>query len=415
MQRPFGQYGALILLGWGLLYYLLGFLSLTLDDPDSRIAYIWLPAGLAVSAFLLSSRRCWPLLFGGLFITRLILDFTFHHTAVVSVGLALISLSNDMVIAWCVRHFARGRDELFKVTNWIIATLIVSAVAAMLGVSWLTLLIGTPWLKGIWIWWSANVTGTLFVTPALVGLAASRNAPGRISPLVSLLLLATVLFVTLLIFIRTPVEGENIALTYSVACIPLILITIVVIICNTRLGSLAFILFSIAVIAASWYETGPFYIVQLTIEESIILAQCYLSGAALLIVFVRAQKSFGRAGKAEYLVQCIAYSLDPESGQLSWNPHSNSPLLNVLSPITTGEALLAHIPDSQQKKQMQVRWQALQAHHAVEDGFRFTLELEGRKAVEVLESNTLMVAGSIVGFWTQVRSSLLQRPSQGER
>ncbi|MRS15867.1 hypothetical protein GJV06_13310 [Enterobacteriaceae bacterium RIT691] len=408
-------YQVWVLLAWGFLYFALGYLSLSLDDPGSRIAYIWLPAGMAVSAFLLSSRRSWPLLYLSLLIGRLALDVTFQHSLTVSLGLALISLTNDMAIAWTVRHFTRGRDLLFKVTTWFVATLCISAVAAAMGVSWLAWLQGTPYLKGIWIWWSANVTGTLFVTPALVGLAANSTSAGRISPLTSLLLLVAVLAVTLLIFFRTPGESESITLTYSVACIPLMLITVTAVLCNTLMGSLAFILFSTVVIAASWFETGPFYIARLTTEGSIILGQCYLCGSALLIVFIRAQKIFVQANKPEYLIQGIAYSLNPQTGRIGWNPHTDSPLLAALSPIVTREALLAHIPDAGQQAQLLARWQAVSEYHSVEDGFRFVLELEGHKPVEIAENNTLMVAGSIIGFWTQPHSGLFQLLSQGER
>ena len=402
--KPFNKNSVMLLLLWGVLYYLLGYVSLTLDDPGSRVAFIWLPAGVAVSAFLLFSRQSWPLLFASLFIARLLLDFTFQHTVLVSLGLSAISLSNDLAIAWSVRHFARGRDELYKIIHWIMATLLVSAIAAFLGVMWLSLLHGTPALKGLWIWWSANVTGTLFVTPALVGLASPRLSPGRVSRSLSLILLAAVLLITLLTFTRTPAEAENIALTYTVACLPLALITLVAVLCDSRLASLAFILFSIVVMMASWYEAGPFYIGQLTSEESILLAQCYLSGSALLIVFIRAQKRFSRTAAAEYLIQDIAYSLDPQTGSLSWNPHACSPLRAELSHITTREALLAHIPDDDQKAQMQSRWQALLEHRAVEDGFRFMLLLDGHKPLLMVEKNTLVVAGNqtdaIIGFWT---------------
>lgn len=402
-----GKYSLLPLLSSSLLYFLLGYVSLTLDDPGSRIAFIWLPAGVAVSAFLLFPRRNWALLFLSLFTARLLLDVSFRHSLSVSLGLSAISLMNDFSIAWFVRCFTRGRDELFKVINWIMATLFISAIAAFLGVMWLSLLQGTPPLKGIWIWWSANVTGTLFVTPALVGLVSLRNSSGYVSKRMSLLLIIAILLITLLIFTRTPPDTENIALTYSVACLPLGLVTLVAILCDSRLASVAFILFSIVVMTASWYETGPFYIGKLSLDESIVLAQCYLSGSALLIVFIRAQKRFRRADPGEYLIQDIAYSLDPLTGNLSWNPHASSPLCTELSHITTRETLLAHIPDDRHKAQMQSRWQAVLEHQAVDDGFRFMLHLDGHNPVLMCEKNTLFIAGSeshaIIGFWTESR------------
>ncbi|MGU3413039.1 MASE1 domain-containing protein [Enterobacteriaceae bacterium C23F] len=408
----------LTLPGWGVLYYVLGYLSLTLDDPGSRIAFIWLPAGVAVSAFLTSPRASWIWLFITLFIARLLLDITFHHVIAVSLGTAFISLLNDGVIAWIVRRFSRGRDDLNKVVTWIAATLLVSAVGAVAGVSWLSLLNGTPWLKGLWIWWSANVTGTLFVTPALVGLV-SAQIPQRTVPLaLSLLLLLAVLISTLLIFARTPDNHQNIALTYTLACLPLILMMVTAVVCNARLGSIAFIAFSAVVVSASWHETGPFYLARLSTEESIILAQCYLSGAALLIVFIRAQKSVGKTDRRSGASQDIAYTLNPENGQIVWNPHACSPLSAELTAITSREGLLEHIPDEAQKAQLQRRWQSALEANAVEERFPFMLHLAGRRPVAMAEITTLPVVGAgstvIVGFWVEEHSGLLHAASKGE-
>jgi len=48
---------AVSLLAWGALYYLLGWISLNLDGPESRVAFIWLPSGVAVAAFLITARK----------------------------------------------------------------------------------------------------------------------------------------------------------------------------------------------------------------------------------------------------------------------------------------------------------------------------------------------------------------------
>ncbi|MCE2004240.1 MASE1 domain-containing protein [Enterobacter asburiae] len=165
-----------VMMTWGMLYYLLGYISLTLDDPDNRVSFIWLPSGVAVSAFLTTPRRSWLPLSFYLLLSRLLLDLTFHHQFIVSLALATISLVNDMAIAWCVRSFSRHHDEIHKVVTWIISTIVISALTAILGDLCLHFYDGVPLIRGIWFWWSANVTGTLFITPALVGLI-SYNEP----------------------------------------------------------------------------------------------------------------------------------------------------------------------------------------------------------------------------------------------
>lgn len=404
-----------VMMTWGMLYYLLGYISLTLDDPDNRVSFIWLPAGVAVSAFLIAPHRNWLLLSFYLLLSRLLLDLTFHHQFVVSLVLATISLVNDMAIAWCVRYFSRYHDELHKVVTWIISTIVISALMAILGVLCLHFYDGVPLIRGIWFWWSANVTGILFITPALVGLI-SYNEPRH--GWLAYFLPIVVLVVTFLIFTRKPDNAENIALTNSLACVPLVLVTITAVLCGKRPGSVAFILFSMVVIGASWYETGPFYIARLNTEQSIVLAQCYLSWSALLIVFIRAQKHMA-TDAVDSAIQDIAYSLNPDTGQVTWNPHADSPLRDRLAGISTREELLSCIPDAEQKSQLQARWQSVSSHHDVTYSFCFTLQLNDHTRLHMIETRTLMVTGNdataIIGFWVKSRPSLHKSAPKGKQ
>ncbi|VEA67982.1 Uncharacterised protein [Serratia rubidaea] len=63
---------------------------------------------MAVSAFLIFGRAYWPPLFLALFLTRVLLDVTLRHTLETSLALSVISLTNALAVAWCVRHFAAG-------------------------------------------------------------------------------------------------------------------------------------------------------------------------------------------------------------------------------------------------------------------------------------------------------------------
>ncbi|MGX5056685.1 MASE1 domain-containing protein [Enterobacter asburiae] len=407
--------GSVAMLIWAILYFLLGYLSLTLDDPGNRVAFIWLPAGVAVSAFLISTRRKWPLLFISLLVSRLLLDLTFHHPLTVSLVLATISLLNDVAIAWCTSNSSRHYDEMHNVVTWIFSTIFISALAAVLGVLWLRTYEEVPLIKGIWIWWSANVTGTLFITSALVGLAMATSQRRL---WLAYFLPIVVLSVTLLIFTRTPNIEQSITLTYALVCVPLVLVTITNVLCGSRSGSVAFILFSLVVLGASWYETGPFYIDRLNTEQSIILAQCYLSGAALLIVFIRAQKSIA-AGITQGTTRDIAYSLDPCTGQISWNSHANSLLRAELAHISTRDELLACVPDEGQKSQLQERWQSVWRRHDITNAFSFTLQLQDHKLLNMVEARTLLVTrndtAAIIGFWVESRPGLFKSALKGRR
>ncbi len=188
---------AVSLLAWGALYYLLGWISLNLDGPESRVAFIWLPSGVAVAAFLITARKQWLALLLTLFLARLMLGLTFHHTFHVSLVLALFSLTSHLGIAWCVQRFSRGYDRLHHIVTWVISTIVISALAALAGVGWLSLLAGNWQMQWLWIAWSANVTGTLFVTPPLMGLLSPTNKEMRQASLPGVCLVFAVLLATL--------------------------------------------------------------------------------------------------------------------------------------------------------------------------------------------------------------------------
>lgn len=63
-----------ILLMWGLIFYLAGLTSLKFDDPDSSIAIIWFPAGVAVAAFLSARWRDYPSLIVIFTLANVLLD-----------------------------------------------------------------------------------------------------------------------------------------------------------------------------------------------------------------------------------------------------------------------------------------------------------------------------------------------------
>ncbi|QDK20659.1 hypothetical protein ES815_21030 [Leclercia adecarboxylata] len=406
---------AVSLLAWGALYYLLGWISLFLDGPESRAAFIWLPSGVAVTAFLITTRKRWLALWLTLFLARLLLGVTFQHTLHVSLVLALFSLTSHLGIAWSVRYFSRGYDRLHKIVNWVISTIIFSALAALAGVGWLSLMAGSVQMPWLWIVWSANVTGTLFVTPPLMGLLAPVDKGARQESLAGVFLVFAVLLTTLYIFNGVPDRSDNIALIYALACLPLVLLTATTVICGNRLASLAFILFSAVVIYASWRETGPFYFARLTPEESILLAQCYLSAAALLLVFIRAQKTHTPADRH---ARSTAYSLDPETGRLVWAPHAHPALAAALAQVTTREALLIRVPDPRQQAQMAARWQAVADSQPVAEAFHFTLALRDHPPIRITERNMLLMADKdrpvIVAFWSEDKESLFQPAPQEE-
>jgi len=211
------------------------------------------------------------------------------------------------------------------------------------------------------------------------------------------------------------IRSIKLALIYALACLPLVLLTAATVICSNRLASLAFILFSAVVLYASWRETGPFYFARLAAEESVLLAQSYLSAAALLLVFIRAQKTQSTAMRQTLT---MAYSLDPETGHLAWDPDADPSLAAALAAVNSQDALLACLPDAQQQARMAARWQAVANGQPVAETFHFTRAIPGHWPITLTERNMLMMTDKdrpvIVAFWAEDKGSLFHPAPQEE-
>lgn len=421
-MRTNARWISLALPGWAVLYYVMGYISFFIDDPVNHISFIWLPAGVAVSAFLSTIRRAWLPLFILLFIARVLLDMTFEHQMSVSLVLTVISLVNDLAIAWLVRRVSPNYDELYTIGVWLFATLFFSAISAFLGIGWLSGHYAAPFMKVVWYWWITNVVSTIFITIPLIGINWNPQKIGARKTAIAVCMLLLIAASTWFAFNLHPGGPENVPLIYMLAGVPMILTVLTSVLCGNRAGSVAFIVFSAIVIFSSWERTGPFFISGLSTGESILLAQCYLSGSALLMLFIRIQKPFRQRhddiSSPTGGARDTAYSLNMASGQLSWNPHADSELADLLKNITSAEQLLALLPDPQDKAELQARWQAMYEHRPVSAEFRFRLSQQGSQPRTIIERNTLLLpdaAGeTIVGFWNEVKGGSQHVPNREE-
>jgi hypothetical protein len=156
------------LLFWGVISFLLGYISILLDDPPNRLSAIWLPAGAAVSSFMLSHHTRWT----GLFITflgvQLFLDWLFRHDLADAIVIAFPALLCQTGIALSFRFFSRGHDALYQVICWIISTVVISLPAASLTAFWLNYAHNIALSEGVWMLWSTSVTSIFLLRPSLL-------------------------------------------------------------------------------------------------------------------------------------------------------------------------------------------------------------------------------------------------------
>ncbi|MDO6580252.1 MASE1 domain-containing protein [Photobacterium sp. 2_MG-2023] len=250
---------ARLLAAWFILYLATGYISLFLDDPVSRVSYVWFPAGVAVSAFLLTGRSYWPALFLTLFAARLLLDVTLRHSLETSLLHAAISLCNDIAIAYCVIRFGRPNDRLHRMLIWLIATFSLSALAAVPGAGWLVLRQGLDFSQTFGIWWSANVIGVILFTTIVMGLIWKPEPASVTQKGLAVVLWLLLCVSTWFVFHQSVDNPRGAALLFGFACLPVTLMILIPVLTGSRVGAFSLLCFSSIVIYYSWQQTGPFF------------------------------------------------------------------------------------------------------------------------------------------------------------
>lgn len=340
-------------LGWALLYWAAAYISLMLDDPLSHVGFVWFPAGVGVAAFLVSDYRRWPWLLAAFFIAHLIADINFGHDIPIAVPLAIITLASDMATAWIVSRYAQNKDGLQIVLRWIVATFVISAVAAVLSAGWLTLFDNAPFDELVWVWWGAHASGVLYLTAVVMGLRGyqlgSTNTGTKaivvgVASLILMVICAWLIFDAEQMDMTRRHAPWRATLVFALTGIPVVLAVVAAISCGNRMGSLALLCLGAIVIYHSSQGTGPFFLKSLRPGESLLLAQCYLVGTALLIVFLRVfTQTVKRYGGVREQRQETAfmYRLDATSGHMDWDGRIHEALGTDQETMSSATQILA--------------------------------------------------------------------------
>ena len=397
---------------WGLIYLTLAFLSLTLDDPERRVTMVWFPAGAAVSAYLSLPCRFWPALYIMFFALRTGLDTLMRHSPETSLVISLISLSGDLMVALAVYHFGRQRDGFRKACIWLISTLIVSALAAVAGAGWLVTRYPLSFSATAVLWWAANASGNIVATTVLTGVTwepARRSSRDIAKTLTGIMLVA---LTAALIFSLPAGKEASMGLMYGLACLPVLLTAAVPIAAGAQAGALAFLALSVIVIFCSWHQQEPFFVEGLWRGEPLLLAQGYLSGTAVLTIFVRLLLRLPEArGESQSSLDDeveTAFRLDTRSGQLDWDVQGAPALVKAVAQLPDRNRLLGAVDDDVRKKFIS-RWDQVATGNPVEDTLVFRLVLTGGESVMVRERGLFFLpnaaGGFLVGYWTPLTGS----------
>jgi len=159
-------------------YFIVGKVAQRPTAPNHSVTVIWLPAGIALAAFLLRGRRVWP----GIFVGAFLLSVKITASISISLGLALGNTLEALVAVYLVNKYANGIGAFFKardVLRFILfAAMLAPALCAAVGASLLCLggFARSANFPSIWfVWWVGDMLGILFVTPFLALLLGHKH------------------------------------------------------------------------------------------------------------------------------------------------------------------------------------------------------------------------------------------------
>ena len=158
-----------------LVYFLVARFSLSFLIKPVGIAAIWPPAGIFLSAVLLTRRRLLPWLATVLFLTDLLAELLAATPPIVSLAYAAALTGDALLSAWLLHRFSPGMPNFRKIRQVIaflllcvlLSNALMSIVAAL--AAW-TFLKAPFWTSWLW-WWSSDGVGSLLVTPLVMSLA----------------------------------------------------------------------------------------------------------------------------------------------------------------------------------------------------------------------------------------------------
>ncbi|MGU5952309.1 MASE1 domain-containing protein [Klebsiella pneumoniae] len=396
---------------WALIYIILGYISLSLDDPKSRVAMVWFPSGAAVSAYISLPEKVWKYLYGVFFIMQTTLDVLMRHEMLTSVILTTIALTGEIVIAWSIRFFGKLKSDFDRVYIWLFSTFLISAVTAFFGVTWLNYVYNINYYDSVILWWSANVSGTIVATTILTGITwdkISKNNKTIISAVIGITLLIITTFV---IFSIPPGPKEKAGFIFLFSCVPILITIVITLIAGIQTGAVAFLLQCIIVIYLSMKGNGPFFINGLFHGEPLLLAQFYLSGTALLMLFIRLQlRQHLNKNQLSYQNESrnISFRMDFSTGFFEWESKNDDGLRKITSHLNCREDLLLSVSDFV-KDELNARWEYTLLNKENNKDFVFEITLRNNVKYVVWEKYLLYIPddkkGSLIIYWSLMPGS----------
>ena len=138
----------------------------------TAIVVLFLPAGLTLSALVLTHRRQWPWILAAVAVTEILVDLSQGQSLRIVWGFALANTAEPLVGAWLLRRYVPGRLDLLRRRDLLAfiacAVVIGPLVGGLVGGTTISVGLGRGWFQSFLSFWAGDATGVLTVGGAVL-------------------------------------------------------------------------------------------------------------------------------------------------------------------------------------------------------------------------------------------------------
>jgi len=356
---------------WAALYFALGMLSYSLNGSFAATGYLWLPAGVTVSALLLTPTTRWFALLVLLFAAQIVMGWLEHRELWRMALLAIDEIGVAALVVWLVRRAAVPLEGLYFVRALLLIGVGASVISGAIGAAWFAATQNLGFWPTMRVWTLSDLVGILILTPVMAGWSQFRAVrSGGIARTEFLLGLAAFVAVLITGYIAFDSEIDRVLfdVNFSSTYVPLFFIALVTLLWGGRGGSLAVVALALMAFVYNSLGRGPFVeLVALHSSNALLELQVYLAVASLLSLLISALKTTreqlhddvarwkSEVELALTVSRQLIYCLDPVARTLRWSGDVQGLLGVSADKLTTLDQVLALLHPLDQEKLRQ-RW-----------------------------------------------------------
>ncbi|WP_231502275.1 MASE1 domain-containing protein [Herbaspirillum sp. RV1423] len=356
---------------WAALYFVFGFLSHALNGSFVATGYIWLPAGITVSALLLTPTARWFPLVVLLFAAQILLGWLEHRELWRMALFCFDEIGVAAIAVWQVRRAPFPMEGLYFVRGLLMVGVGASVISGIFGAAWFVMTQETPFWPTLRAWALSDLVGILIMTPVLVGWSQFRaTRSGGIARTEFLLGLAAFIAVIVSGYVAFDSDLDRVIfdIDFASTYVPLFFIALVALLWGGRGGALAVAVLSLMAFVYNSLGRGPFAeLVQLHSSNALLELQIYLAVASMLSLLISALKTTREQlhenvarWKSEVelalgVSRQLVYTIDPVRKTFAWNGNVAGMLDRPAEQLSTLDQVLALLHPLDQARLRQ-RW-----------------------------------------------------------